>query len=276
MKLIINILLIFLVVSCTPNLFWSGEKQYNPSQSKIYVDGLGINDSVTILYPDSQFVVSRLLNNGGTSAINQVYLVDDKIKRMTFFAVAGTAGFIEQDLVYQMTVPGPQLNAQTADSVFFGVIGPLDCGLYKQIMTADTSNVVKELNENDNAGTHYFLVPSNQNFGLSKTEIITGLPHTAGMIHTTDFNIVAGIDTVWVGHFSFIATEGSTASIDVATPLMIPPFGTQTVKMFVTPKDHKINSGFEPTVTGKLTVISNDGCIIKQKKAKVFIEHEMN
>jgi hypothetical protein len=28
-------------------------------------------------------------------------------------------------------------------------------------------------------------------------------------------------------------------------------------------------------VTGKITVISQDGCIIKQESAKAFIEHEV-
>ena len=41
------------------------------------------------------------------------------------------------------------------------------------------------------------------------------------------------------------------------------------------PDTHDIPSlGFQPTVTGKVTVISQDGCVVKQETARVFIEHE--
>lgn len=54
-----------------------------------------------------------------------------------------------------------------------------------------------------------------------------------------------------------------------APPLAAGP-APQVITMHVVTQKHAAGSG---QLTGKITVISNDGCVIKQQSATVLIEH---
>lgn len=275
MKLLYALIVLLFICSChDPNLDWEGEKTYDPFMDRIFVGGLGINDSVTILFPDSALTVAKLLENDGRASASGYFNSDDII-RMRFVAIAGSFGFTETtDTVFSQILSGPTLASGASDSVTFGIIDSLECGVYKQVMKADTTDVLTETNENDNQDEHYFLVPSTQTFGLSKNELVTGLPHDHGTTTTTTFTVTTTTDTAWITGFSFVATENSTAAVDVTLPLQVLPASTQDVNMMVTSIEHSVPGGFESSINGKLTVISNDGCVIKQESAKVFIEHQ--
>jgi hypothetical protein len=133
---------------------------------------------------------------------------------------------------------------------------------------------------------HFFFVPSAQQFNISVAPIPAGGPMEPTIFHapaaptlTHTFTITTATTTPppspqWVfAHFSFVATEGSTAD---TMPAPAAPGGPapQIITMRVTPRTHNLAPlGFAPTVTGKITVISQDGCAIKQETARVLVEH---
>ncbi len=275
-----------LVISCqqcqqapppsNPNLTWDGEKIYDPLIDKIMVEQLGINDSVDIVSPTT-FTVERNLLNSDSGNVSNAYVIHERIQPMVFQAIVGNYGFdtIAGPPVFEQAVAGPQLSAFALDPISFGPIGPLGCGMYKEILRIDTLNSVAETNENDNQSEHYFFVPSTQNFGLSKTELVTGVEHSIGSAVTTTFTITAGATfAVDFAHFTFVATEGSTAVTFPAPPVRVPAGGVLNVNMQINVQEHTFTSGFESSIYGKVTCISEDGCIIKQEGAKVYTEHE--
>jgi hypothetical protein len=265
--------ILVLFSACQPNLKWEGEKVYSNATSRIYVEGLGIDDSVDILTP-SAFRITKAISNDGNGGSGS-YQVNESIEAMVFQAVAGNYGYAPLGtIVVDTNLSGPAVAAGATDSIRFQLNQVLPCGLYKETLTIDPANSVAEGNEGDNDTVHYFFVPSSQNFGLMKTEIVTGIFHKDGQVNTTQFTITAGIDSVRYAHFSFVATEGSKAFTVPPPPVTVMPGAPLTINMFVEGKGHTFSSGFEPTVTGKVTAISADGCIIRQESAKVFVEHE--
>ena len=259
-----------------PNLTWDGEKEYDPEIGKIMVEELGINDSVNIVSPTA-FMVQRNITNSDSGDVTDAYVIHERIQPMVFQAIVGNYGFdtIPDATVFEQTIAGPQLSAFALDSVTFGPIGPLACGMYKEYLRIDTLNTVSETNENDNNSEHYFFVPSTQNFGLSKVEMVTGVEHSVGTVITTRFTITAGATfDVEYAHFSFVATEGSTAVTIPPPPVNVPAGTVLNVDMQITVQEHTFTSGFESSIYGKVTCISEDGCIIKQEGTKVFTEHE--
>ena len=240
------------------------------------VEGLGINDSVDIISPTT-FTVQRNLVNSDSGDVGDAYVIHERIQPMVFQAIVGNYGFdtIAGAPVFEQSIAGPQLSAFALGSADFGPIGPLGCGMYKEYLSIDTLNSVAESNENDNDSEHFFFVPSTQNFGLSKTELVTGVEHSIGTVVTTTFTITAGATfDVNYAHFSFVATEGSTAVSIPPPPLLVTAGNTLNVNMEITVQEHTFTSGFESSIYGKVTCISEDGCIIKQEGAKVYTEHE--
>ena len=257
-----------------PNLHWEGIKEYDPSSGKLMVEGLGINDSVDIVDPVA-FMVERKINNDGAADVSTSYILHEQITPMVLQINTGSVGFDTTDrVVFDQAIAGPALAVGATDSVNFGPIGPLPCGMYRERLRIDTTNAIAESNETDNESFHYFFVPSTQNFGLSKNEILQGIGHEVGRTATTTFTITPGIDTVIFAHFSFVSTEGSTADVVPPPPITVLPGAPLTVTMFVTTQEHQVTSGFELSITGKVTAISADGCIIRQESAKVYVEHD--
>lgn len=267
--------ILFYLFSCKPNLVGLGEKTYSPQLDKIMVEQLGINDSVNIVPPQS-FMVQRNLENNGNANVNTPYVIRDRIQPLVFQAIVGNYGFdtIPNTTIYEETISGPQLASSAEDSISFGPIGPLGCGMYKETITIDTLNTVDESNELDNQSVHYFFVPSTQNFSVTKNEILTGVPHDSGRIVTTVFTVTAGPTfSVEYAHFNYVSTEDSKAVTFPAPPVNIPAGTSLDISMEIEVKEHKVTSGFESSIYGKITTISEDGCIIKHEGAKVFVEH---
>ncbi|NWG87407.1 MAG: hypothetical protein HXY26_07870 [Hydrogenophilaceae bacterium] len=235
---------------------------------------------VDILTPAAFGASRNVVNTSATTPVPAGYLVTERIVRWVFVAASGTVGWVPGDpathTVYTQTVAGPTLGPGASAPINFGPVPSLPCGLYQETLTVDAGNTVTETDEGDNVGRHFFFVPSTQNFVINVIPVQTSIVHTAGPTNTHLFRITAAGAPAWrYGHFSYVANEGSTAAT-------IPPRNTpggpgpQVIQMVVTPKTHTISRfGLEPTVTGKITVISQDGCIIKQESAKAFIEHDV-
>lgn len=276
---------LFSTIGCT-NLTWIGDKTYAPAATAtLDVAGLGVNDSVDILPPGAAPVATRAITNDSSVAAPGGYEVTDVVTQWVFTANTGSYGFSAGDpathTVFSGSAVGPALAPGQTQSLSFGPMPPLACGLYQETLTIDVGGDVVESNEADNSSSHFFFVPSDQQFAINVTTLTSGINHDAGDTPTHIFNIVPLLPTAsWTyAHFTFVATEGSTAYTDPAPPVPAPggPGGLTTITMHVVPKEHKIPSlGFQPTVTGKVTLISEDGCVIRQRTARVFVEHEQD
>jgi hypothetical protein len=270
------------LASCS-NLTWVGPKTYVPPMvNQITVENLGVDDEVDILVPNlTGLTVSRTITNEGfLGAAPAGYTIDETIVRWVFQAVAGSAGWVPGDpathTVYSASVAGPALASGASAPVSFGPVPPLPCGLYQQTMTIDSGVAVTESDEGDNVAERFFFVPSTQQFNIDVAAINPTITHDAGPIITHTFTVNPAGATAWVyGHFSSVATEGSTAATMPAPPANGGP-APQVITMTVTPQEHTIPGGFQPTVTGKVTVISQDGCVVKQETARVLVEHQVN
>lgn len=278
MTRLLPLVLVF-VCACNPNLAWIGEKTYDPMPvDTLFVEDLGVEDSVAILQPTA-FSIAHALANPSRQSVAGGYEVKEEILRWVFQAAGGSAGWVPGDpdthIVFADSLSGPALAAGAVDSVSFGPIGPLDCGLYEQILTLDSDGEVDESDEQDNEERYFFFVPSTQQFNINVVEVEPAIFHAAGPTNTHDFVISAAGAPGWVfGHFSFVATEGSQARTMPAPPATGGP-AAQTIQMIVTPREHDLpDLGFAPTVTGKITVISRDGCVVKQETARALVEHE--
>lgn len=263
------------LTACRPNISWEGPKTYSLQTEQLQVDDLGIDDVVDILPPGTQsFTVTRAITNTSDRRVSAGYSITENIVLWVFQAAGGSAGWVPGDesthTVYNATQTGPELAPGESAPISFSVVIPLTCGLYQETLTVDSDNIIAESDEQDNEASHFFFVPSTQHFNITVTPIQDSLGHDLGPTHTHDFVITAAGAPGWVfGHFSFVAQEGSKADTVPAPPT---PFAgaSQTIQMFVTPKTHDSVSG---TITGKVTVISQDGCIVKQKTATAFVEH---
>ena len=275
------------------NLAWdAGPKVYAPPPTNtLTVTGLGVNAPVDLLAP-APFSASRtLVNTSSFFSVPPGYLVTDTIVRWVFMATTGSAGWVPGNpathTVFTQTVPGPALAPGASATVGFGPVlagAPLPCGLYQQTISVDSGNAVNETSETDNVTTHFFHVPSPQQFNIAVTPLLPAgnvlrhRPPVATPTHTFTVNPAVPVAVLptpaWVyAHFSFVATEGSTAD---TLPVPAAPGGPapQVITMRVTPKPHNPGpSAFDPSVTGKVTVISQDGCVIKQESATVGMDH---
>jgi hypothetical protein len=144
-------------------------------------------------------------------------------------------------------------------------------------MTIDTGDAVTESDEGDNVAERFFFIPSTQQFNIDVVDINPTITHDLGPTNTHDFVVNPAGATAWVyGHFSYVAKEGSTAATMPAPPANGGP-APQVINMIVTPLRHAISGlGGSPTVEGKVTVISQDGCVVKQETATALIEHQVN
>ena len=284
---------ILLFAAGCANLAWdSGPKTYAPTPlSTLNVAGLGVDGPVDILSPLGPFTAKRTLTNtSSTTPAPAGYAVTDTIVRWVFVAAAGRAGWVAGDpathTVFSETVSGPALAPGASATIGFGpVLGAaaLRCGLYRQTITADSGGAVSESTKSDNVTQHFFFIPSTQQFNIAVNALLPGntMFHEPAVPTATHTFTITTATTVpppapqWVfAHFTWQANEGSMA--DTMPPPAAPGGpAPQLITMRVTPRTHGISAlGFAPTVTGKVTVISQDGCVIKQESATVLVEHK--
>lgn len=262
------------------NLKWSEPKTYAPPPAgSIVVNGFGINGPVTILQPGpGPISVSHPITNTGTAAVPGGYLVTDTVIQWIFQGspVSGY-GWVPGPAATR-TVPttpavGPALApGATATLTFPPFLVPNTCGLFSETLTADATGVVVEDDEADNIDPtpHLFFIPSTQQFNIAVVAIDDTLFHEDGDVAAHTFTITPSGAPGWIyAGFSFTTNEGSTAYTVPAPPLAAGP-APQAITMRVVTQKHAAGSG---QLTGKITVISNDGCVIKQQSATVLIEH---
>jgi hypothetical protein len=244
------------------------------------VDGFGISDSVSILPPGAATItVSHSITNAGTGAVSGSYIATDSVVRWVFqggptVGYGWVPGPASSYTVPTSPATGPPLGAGATATIAFPPFAiPSGCGLYSETLTIDAGATVSESNEADNVDstTHLFFVPSTQQFNITVNEINSSIGHLQVDPPTHQFIVTPAGAPGWIfAGFSFTATEGSRAYTVPAPPIPAGP-GPQVITMHVRPRQHALSGG--GTVTGKVTVISADGCVLKQQSATVFVEH---
>lgn len=272
-----------LAMSACANLVWVEPKTYTPGSSEIEVDGFGINGPVDILpVGTSSVMISHVITNDGSSPVAAGYEITETVVQWVFqrnvFSVGWRAGDPATHTMAALTQSGPALAPGQSATIVFGPFPVGSCGLFGETLMLDGTGIVAETSDQDNEDEHLFFVPSSQVINISTNVVNDTLFHRVGRTKTHEFVINSGgAGNQWLySGFSTIATEGSTADVNprpVVGALSGP--APQTIDMFVIPEVHKFSGlGFAPSVKGKITVISPDGCVVKQKVAEVLLEHE--
>ncbi|SDX41763.1 hypothetical protein SAMN05444358_105199 [Ruegeria halocynthiae] len=273
---------IFLIGACA-NLIWVEPKIYMPGSTEIEVEGHGINGPVDILPRGTTAItISHEITNAGNSPVPAGYQITETVIQWVFQRNIASVGWREGDpathTIVQLSQSGPALDPGESAVISFGPFTVGSCGLFGETLELDSTNIVVESSNQDNEDKHLFFVPSNQIINITANTINGTLYHKDGRTLTHQFRINsggAGNQWLYTG-FSWIATEGSTADA-VPAPTGRVPQGPapQLINMFVTPKDHDHSPlGFGPSVKGKVTAISTDGCVVKQKAVEVLVEHD--
>lgn len=276
-------------ISLNPNLAWGARQSYaltGPLTHELFLEGLGINDFVDVLDTVQAFTIGRDFSNTSNFAPTAGnYLYSLVIRQMIFrsYNLGGRiiTGWVPgpdaTHTVFTADEIGPALNPGETFRAEFRDIDPvLDfnsprdsrCGLYQATLQVDSDDFVAETNEQDNVVRHYFFIPSRQIFNLSVTPHAPVTLRGPGKVATHTFKIsgVGSIGPVVVDYRSF-STQGNLNINLETTPAppvrrTVTPTNPVTIKMFATP----IRQG---SASGKITVFSEDGCIIKQESAQV-------
>lgn len=286
MRIIIwSVLAVFIFVSTgCANLTWVEPKTYAPPPSgTVMVDGFGINGPVTILQPGpGPITVSHPITNSGTVAASAGYSITDTVIQWIFQGnpVTGYGWVPGPPATHTVTTApaaGPLLApGATAVVTFPPFLVPNTCGLFSETLAIDTANAVVETSEADNVdpAPHLFFIPSTQQFNIAVTTINDSLFHADGDVATHTFTITPAGAPGWIyAGFSFTTNEGSTAYTDPPPSLPSGPL-PQIITMHVVTKKHSNPQLGPGQITGKISVVSNDGCVFKQQSATVLVEHQ--
>jgi len=321
--------LLMSLISCAPNINLEQDKTYMPPATDRVGLAFGVNDNVDIL-PSGALPISveKNIGNNGTDAVAAPYQINEDVVRMVFISVAGSAGFVPGNMAGYTAIncnqAGPRL-AQGQKQVItydlgsatcpvnpaYNLINPpptLQCGLYRETMTADSTNAVKETNENDNRSVNYFFVPSISdriNLAVVRNPNVVNGVFVQGMIvnivaptlpagpppvvtHAVTASIVPpGSQGFTVNGISPVGprVSGTICAVAPALPFLVPAGGvlpltyTCTIpdQFFLGPTCNSFLGGtpaYEEHFDSKITAIANDGCIIAQKflQVRVFFE----
>lgn len=307
-----------------PNLAWTMPKAYVPTPDATISLAFGINDFVDELPSGAlPITVTKTVINTGSAAIAAGYEVEETVRLMRFFAVAGQAGYVPADTVFSCTQPGPALAPGDSAAVTFVLGGPgcpldpaftfavLPCGVYQETLALDRPMAVDETVEFDNDAVHYFYIPSPVlAININTTRNPNTAPNTFVVGQTVKIRGFEAPPVVTTHGFatSIVGPPGSTYLLNgrsprtgasgtncVLAPMMpvlgAPPGsgipGPQAVSYTCTIPDPAFlgpvcNSFlgnvpvFEENLNTKLTAISADGCIIRQKSGLVSVVFECN
>lgn len=287
-----------------PNLLWGERSSFvveGPSTTELTIDGLGIDGRVDVLNDDRPFVIAENFSNRSVQPVFSDYLYSIRIVRMIFQASGGTVGWVAgppaTHTVYYEELDGPTLTAGESFRAEFGPIDPLvdfsnqngfECGMYEVELVVDSDDDVFEgmLNEDDNSTRHYLFVESDQTFSIQRNTLVAG-PVFAPIITPlpfASFDITvpawSTAETLYLVGFAHTMRSQKDAKITVApTPsiefnLGAPPsFAPNAMVMSVVDptRNARREFGIQPVETGKITVVSEDGCVIRQRSASISV-----
>lgn len=246
------------------------------------IEDLGIADTVYVLSGNTLQSVSKQIRN--VSAIGlpsgSGYNVRVVLEQYAFQAVlTGTIGYVPTgNILVDTLLPGPSPIASQDSALFTASLNQqLACGLYKLTMQIDSAGQnFNDSNLANNLYEDFIFAPSNQLFNV---QLLTPDPaqisESAPPPVTHTFNVTAGnpaVTGVLYATLKVQATHGSTAISAPAQPVRLTPLPAVinvTVKPSAPPVD------VIEDVLLKVTLFSDDGCVLRQKTARVKVLHDI-
>ena len=186
-------------------------------------------------------------------------------------------------------------------------ITELPCGVYQETLTIDVPDVINETDENDNEDEHYFYVPSDvQTININTVRNPTGNPNV--FVVGTTVKVVAfafppppATPSILTHNYTTgVVPAGSAYRVNARSPRVSPISGTSCALTPAMPATAPPSPGggftctipdtsfvgpvcnsflgnvpvFEENLNTKITAISADGCIIRQKTLQVAMIFE--
>ncbi|MCC6336165.1 MAG: hypothetical protein IT380_19535 [Myxococcales bacterium] len=262
--------LLLVMPACTAELAPSGPKLYNGAVAAVqHVEGFGIDDDVDVLPTAALATVAVGVQNTGRATASG-YLLSDTIERMIFQGARGWAPPQPgPPYVLTYTAPGPSVapGATAPGSIPISALpGNGGCGLYRETLVVDSTDVVSESDERDNQLRRFFFVPTTQWVNITQTQPIPTVDHhhqAAVPVCTITYS-PGDVPVVNVSAAPIVGSAGSTGAATLAADVVsITPNG----------KTHQVELP-NPEVMGvKVTAITPDGCMVKQQTCTLNLTH---
>ncbi len=182
------------------------------------------------------------------------------------------------NIVIDALLPGPSPIARKDSAIFTANLNlTLACGLYKLSMTIDsTGSNFRDVDLGNNLYEDFIFAPSDQLFNVqlatpNPASITESAPPP--IVHT--FNVTAGspnVTGVLYASLKVQATLGSTATSAPVQPFRLTPLPA-TINITVQPSAPPVDAVED--ILLKVTLFSDDGCIIRQQTARVQVLHDI-
>jgi len=300
-KAVLAILLVFYLFlwGCTPppvNLVWSkDEPNIIPAAADtLILDELGIADTLYVLEGTTLTSISKTIKNSSSNNLTggRVFDIQVVVEPFLIQSIDGVVTFIPGgDTIYNQLFSGPSSitagNSVTFEAATSDLI--LTCGIYKVSMIIDPASNIEETTDSDNSYSDFISVSSTQQINIEFNQpdpvVVkrpTGRPHLQP-VPGPDMPI-HGFTITSAGAFSanYIAwnVTGAAAST-VTTAPNGPPSPSVVLPLIPPPRPIPVSlpiflsaaayiEGTEEILC-KVTLISDDGCVIKQKTATILI-----
>lgn len=285
-----SLLLIVLVVTGCQNPQQPVDLSWSPATPDIQpgvvdtliLDDLGVNDTIYVLQGILLQSVSKVIRNLSAQELMSAsgYNVRVVLEQYAFQAnLPSDIRYVPTgNVVVDTLLPGPTPIAAGDSAVFTANLNQsLNCLLYKLTMIINPDGMVPETDTTNNLYEDYIFVLSQQQFNIQlATPDPVQVKESGGanqLAHS--FNILAAsptINNVYYTNLKVQTTHGSTAaSLPLPGPALLPL--PAVINVNVSPSAPPVDVIENMLV--KITVISPDGCVLKQKSARVEILHDI-
>jgi hypothetical protein len=261
----------------TPDVNWIGQKTYRPSSIRsTHINGFGINATVDELPAGTgQIVVSKRVKNTTSVAVPAGYNIHEKIVKLGLrVVVGGSAGYVPGAVIVDFDQSGPALSPNQTTPVLIPSQGVIllpqpSCGLYLETLTVM-----------GHSQRHFFYIPSNMDVRIRvRPPGQQTIDHAAapGQIAT----LIVTRATPQTRYRLFynnpvVGTMGSEGRLVAPRPSGAIWNGIARVT-YRTTRLHTHNPGMDfpmnEEMNGMITVITVDGCTIRQKSVRLRIVH---
>ena len=241
---------------------------------------LNVNDTVFVLPTNRLDTITWEMENLGPANVSSVHNIRFLLIRQLFLANLGTGqiGYQDRDTIIDELGPGPNpLSAGSSAPVVFAIDTNLDCGLYKAVGIVDgDGNFAADTNFVNDTVVDWVFVQSTQRFNLTRTtpgRVIQHLESGGPAQPSHTFGITSGSPTAPQAIYTFFKVNPPGNSVITSAP--IPPVTLNLPAGIATTVDPDVtlNDVIETKIV-KVTVVSTDGCILKQRAGITEILHD--
>ena len=282
-------LLSLLLYACPPapqavDLAWSGlPPDIRPGiQDTLILDDLGIADTVYVLSGTTLQAASKnILNRSGNDLpASADFDIRVRLEQYAFQAVlpASVRYVPTGNFLVDTLLDGPAPIGGLDSALFTANLNqPLNCGMYKLSMYIDPGQDLMETDTSNNLYEDFLFVLSQQQFNIQlNTPEPARVQESVGpnqLAHT--YSVLPASPTItnaFYTNFKVQTNMGSTASSAPVPSVNLSPLPA-LITVRVSPSAPPVDVIENMEV--KITVISADGCVIKQRAALIEILHDI-